>query len=112
LPVAGYRPQTTTAVDRVNANKVTEERILRTIDELRRTGEGDPRWLAIAQTDLEKGFMALNRAIFQPSRVDIPGEPLAPKPGKPTIAELEAILKSEDPTPVEIAPDGSLRTIV
>lgn len=74
LPVAGYRPQTTTAVDRVNQHKIIEERVLRIMDDLNKTGEADPRWLAIARTDLEKGFMALNRAVFQPSRIDLPGE--------------------------------------
>lgn len=78
LPVAGYRPQTTTAVERVNGHKVIEERVLRVIDTLQATGEGDPRWLAIARTDLEKGFMALNRAVFQPARIDIPGEQSTP----------------------------------
>ena len=111
LPVAGYRPQTTTAIEQVNGHKLIEERLLRIIDTLRATGVGDPRWLAIAQTDLEKGFMALNRAVFQPGRIDIPGEEKAPVASRPTLAELEAILKSNDPTPVEIAPDGSIRMV-
>ena len=81
LPVAGYRPQTTAAVERVNGHKIIEERILRIIDALQAIGEGDPRWLEIARTDLEKGFMALNRAVFQPSRIEIPGELSAPVSG-------------------------------
>lgn len=79
LPVAGYTPQTTTAIERVNGHKIIEERVLRIIDTLQTTGEGDPRWLAIARTDLEKGFMALNRAVFQPSRIDFPGEKKFPE---------------------------------
>jgi hypothetical protein len=78
LPVGGYRPQTTTAIDRVNGHKIIEERVLRIIDALQASGEADPRWLAIARTKLEKGFMALNRAVFQPSRIDLPGEQQAP----------------------------------
>jgi hypothetical protein len=80
LPVAGYRQQPQAAVDLVNENKKTEERILRLIDDLQngtiRSGDSieafqaDGRWLAIARTDLEKGFMALNRAIFQPTRIE------------------------------------------
>lgn len=76
LPVAGYKPQNTFAVNAVNANKAAEESILRTMDELK----GDPnlrvdqRWLAIARTSIEEGFMALNRAIFKPGRVALPGD--------------------------------------
>jgi hypothetical protein len=78
LPVAGYKAtQPAVALSTVNANKHTEEKILRLIDSLmnEQTPEGesisvDKRWLAIARTDLEKGFMSLNRAIFQPSRIE------------------------------------------
>ena len=75
LPVAGYQPQTTTAVDLVNENKIAEEKILRVIDRLSKGGLGDPRFLAIARTQIEMAFMALNRAIFQPSRISLEGDP-------------------------------------
>lgn len=74
LPVAGYQQQTQSRVDQVNGHKVLEERLLRIIDYLQQSGMGDPRWLAIAKTDLEKGFMALNRAVFQPSRIELPDD--------------------------------------
>lgn len=74
LPVAGYKPQTEIKVDLVNANKVTEEHLLRTIESLA-GGIGDPRCLALAKTYLETGFMWLNRAIFQPGRAPLPGDP-------------------------------------
>lgn len=80
LPVSGYRPQQRAAVDAVNLNKELEERVLRRIDELRLTDcfagrqGGDPRWLAIARTHIEQGFMAMNRAIFKPGRVALPGD--------------------------------------
>lgn len=76
LPVSGYRKQSQLTVDAVNKNKEIEERILRLIDDLENEqlmGESfspDRRWLAIARTDLEKGFMALNRSIFQPKRIE------------------------------------------
>lgn len=77
LPVAGYQKQSQVAVDLVNQNKHVEEKILRTLDGLRNgqtpSGESievDPRWLSIAMTKLEEGFMALNRSIFRPSRID------------------------------------------
>lgn len=73
LPVAGYKDQKQTAVDQVNLNKMMEEIVLRRIDTLQTEGEVDPRWLAIARTDIEKGFMALNRSIFKPERIDLSG---------------------------------------
>lgn len=74
LPVAGYTDQSAAAVAQVNLNKETEERLLRMIDGLKLTGQCDPRWLALARTHFEEGFMALNRAIFKPSRVVLPGD--------------------------------------
>jgi hypothetical protein len=32
----------------------------------------DQRWLAIARTHFQEGFMALNRAVFQPQRIKLP----------------------------------------
>lgn len=72
LPVAGYRAQGSAAVNRVNANKELEERVLRAIDEHLASGYTDKRWVAIAKIDIEKGFMALNRSVFQPARVALP----------------------------------------
>ena len=77
LPVAGYRPQNQIAVDVVNENKHKEEKLLRLIDALRneqtlggQSIQVDQRWLSIAKTHIEQGFMALNRAIFQPARIE------------------------------------------
>lgn len=79
LPVHGYTAQPVGAVDLVNENKRIEERLLRRLDELRELGERgsgmpglDHRWLAIARTHFEQGFMALNRAVFKPQRVTLP----------------------------------------
>jgi hypothetical protein len=74
LPVSGYRPQSTAAVDLVNANKELEERCLRVLDTLK-TMAVDQRWLAIGRTHFEEGWMAVNRSIFQPDRAKLPGEP-------------------------------------
>lgn len=76
LPVHGYKPQTDEAVDLVNSNKRTEEAILRVLDQLRDGGTCDGRWLAIARTHFEEGFMALNRSIFRPGRVKLPNDPI------------------------------------
>ena len=69
LPVAGYTAQSSEKVQMVNLNKEDEERILRTLDQYAMNEEVDKRWLSIAKTHIEQGFMALNRAIFKPSRL-------------------------------------------
>lgn len=77
LPVAGYRPQSDDKVALVNRNKEMEERVLRLLDDLAATaapGAVDQRWFAIGRTHIEQGFMAINRAIFQPARVALPAE--------------------------------------
>lgn len=77
LPVAGYRPQSDEAVEQVNHFKQVEERLLRELDTMQ-DSSGDPRfdlrWLAIARSHFEQGFMALNRAVFRPERVRLPGD--------------------------------------
>jgi len=74
LPVKGYQPQSDRAVGMVNLHKELEERVLRQIDILPELVSVDLRWLAIAKTQLEQGFMSLNRAVFQPGRVSLPGD--------------------------------------
>jgi hypothetical protein len=76
LPVAGYRDQNEATVALVNANKQAEESILRLFDALGQIPEIDKRWLAIGRTDIEKGFMAVNRSIFKPARVRLPTDPV------------------------------------
>jgi hypothetical protein len=71
LPVAGYRPQHPVAVAAVNANKALEESDLRRLDALAADPAVDKRWLAIGRTHLEQGWMAVNRAIFKPDRVEL-----------------------------------------
>lgn len=69
--ITGYREQTPAAVDAVNAVKNIENTLGEFIAVLKAGGEGggllvDPRWLSIGVTHLQQGFMAVNRAIFQP----------------------------------------------
>ena len=80
-----YTPQADDAVALVNHFKAVEERLLRDIDVMRdsvaRT-RFDQRWLSIAVTELQQGFMALNRAVLQPPRIALPGDekPETPAP--------------------------------
>jgi hypothetical protein len=75
LPVHGYVAQPQSAIDLVNTLKLAEESLLRMIDEMRDKGhQYDQRWLAIARTQFEQGYMALNRAIFKPERAKLPGD--------------------------------------
>ena len=81
LPVSGYKHQSQLAVDTVNGNKLLEEQVLRRVDAIGLAGltdglrpPADERWLAIARTHFEQGFMALNRAVFQPERLRLPGD--------------------------------------
>lgn len=74
LPVPGYRPQSDEAVAIVTAMKRTEEKLLRALDDLAQRGDIDQRWLAIGRTGIEQGFMAVNRSIFRPARVALPGD--------------------------------------
>lgn len=70
-PIKGYTDQNKDAVDAVNNNKRLEEEVLVRIEAL--SGDYvlgcDQRWLSIAKTHIEEGFMAMNRAIFKPQRI-------------------------------------------
>lgn len=71
LPIAGYRPQTDEAVQLVNLMKRKEETVLNLLDQIKENPEIDQRWLAIGRTNLEQAFMAINRSIFKPARVQL-----------------------------------------
>jgi hypothetical protein len=51
----------------MNDAKGKSEDIGKLIEVLRATPGVDQRWLSIAQTDLQKGFMALVRSIARPT---------------------------------------------
>ena len=74
LPVLGYTPQTNDKVQVVNSNKALEETVLRHLDALGERPDVDQRWLAIGRTAIENGFMAVNRSVFNPTRVDLKGK--------------------------------------
>lgn len=71
IPVAGYKPQSQETIDKVNHNKELEELSLRAIDAYVIDPEVDQRWLAIGRTHLEQAWMAINRSIFKPTRIQL-----------------------------------------
>lgn len=71
LPVHGYAPQPADKIAVVNKNKELEEVLLRVTDTMRKEAEFDQRWISIAVTHFQEGFMALNRAVFKPGRIEL-----------------------------------------
>lgn len=74
--VLGERRQAPAAVQTVNAAKELEEHVLRLLEEIEEDGElaVDRRWLALGRTQIQLGFMAVNRAVFKPERISIADE--------------------------------------
>jgi hypothetical protein len=65
--IKGYRDLTEQEIALMNDAKNKAEDIGKLIEVLRETKGIDGRWLSIAQTDLQKGFMALVRSIARPT---------------------------------------------
>lgn len=68
-PIKGYQPISDAKLALVNENKVAEANLLAKLDEMSLRVDLDTRWLSIARTHIEQGFMALNRAILRPQRL-------------------------------------------
>lgn len=66
--IAGYRDLTYEEIDRMNEVKAFGANLGTFIATLEIAGStvADPRWVAIAKTHLQQGFMALTRAIAKP----------------------------------------------
>lgn len=65
--IKGYRDLSQQEIDLMNSVKARAETIGQAIEEMEKVSSIDKRWLAIAKTDLQKGFMALVRSIAQPT---------------------------------------------
>lgn len=65
--IKGYRDLSENEITLMNDAKSKAEDIGKLIDVLAENSSIDKRWLAIAKTDLQKGFMSLIRAIAQPT---------------------------------------------
>lgn len=64
--IKGYRDLSQEEIDRMNAIKNIGETLGEVIKSVSETPDIDQRWVAIAKTDLQKGIMALVRAIARP----------------------------------------------
>lgn len=65
--IKGYRELTQSEIQTMNDCKYLAEDVGKVINELEKIPSIDKRWLAIAKTDLQKGFMSLVRSIAQPT---------------------------------------------
>lgn len=65
--IVGYRDLTEEEIELMNKVKVQGELVGTLLDEISKISEVDKRWLAIAKTDLQKGFMSATRSIARPT---------------------------------------------
>lgn len=64
--IKGYRELSREEIDAMNLIKSAGAEVGKMISAMEQAQEVDKRWLAIAKTDLQKGFMALTRSIAKP----------------------------------------------
>ena len=64
--IKGYRELSQVEVDAMNAVKEKAAEVGKLIRELQDNSSLDQRWVAIAKTDLQKGFMAATRSVAKP----------------------------------------------
>lgn len=67
LSIKGYRALSPAEIELINKIKEAGALVGQLVSDLKRFPELDQRWLAMGQTDLQKGFMALARAVARPS---------------------------------------------
>lgn len=65
--IKGFRDLTEAEIDAMNVCKKAASDVGDIIEQLGENPAIDKRWLAIAKTDLQKGFMSLVRSIAQPT---------------------------------------------
>lgn len=64
--IKGYRELSQEDIDAMNKVKELSAQVGELVNDIRRDLVVDHRWVAIAATDLQKGFMSLTRSIAQP----------------------------------------------
>lgn len=64
--ITGYRTLSDAEIAIINLVKANAELVRELLEGVARHNDIDHRWFAIGQTDLQKGFMAVIRAIARP----------------------------------------------
>lgn len=64
--INGYRSLNVDEIDAMNQLKSLEVDVLNKLAELSNSPVNDMRWLSIAQTQIQQGFMAAVRAVARP----------------------------------------------
>ena len=64
--IKGYRELTDTEINDIEAIKSMAETVGHMVESMNDANVFDQRWVAIAKTDLQKGFMALVRSVAKP----------------------------------------------
>jgi len=65
--IKGYRDLSQAEIDAMNAVKAEAAKVGLLIEGLEANEKLDQRWVAIAKTELQQGFMAAVRSIAQPT---------------------------------------------
>ncbi|MDH5189032.1 MAG: hypothetical protein OEW37_08765 [Rhodospirillaceae bacterium] len=65
--IKGYRDLTQEEIDLMNEGKELAETVGVYLEKLARLESTDKRWLAIAKTDMQTGFMAAVRSVAKPT---------------------------------------------
>lgn len=65
--IKGYRDLTQAEINAMNHIKTAGESVGDLLEQVAKIPGVDPRWVAIAKTELQQGFMALTRAVARPT---------------------------------------------
>ena len=65
--IKGYRDLSQEEIDLMNEAKTLSEKVGELVSKISNQDTTDNRWVDIAQTDLQKGFMSLIRSVAQPT---------------------------------------------
>jgi len=66
-PITGYRTLSEGELRLINEIKAISNEVGRLVEGMAMNRALDQRWLSIARTDLQKGFMSLVRSVAQPT---------------------------------------------